>query len=69
MKCCETCCFFQASTKFCRKNPPQPNEIVKYDKTLTYSKWPVIPLPSKDYCGFWEKSTALEIINESGAMS
>lgn len=66
MKTCSSCNFFEHSTKFCRKLPPTPNEVTRYDKTSTISKWPVIPFPDKDFCGCWESIKKMEIINENG---
>jgi len=69
-KSCSTCEYFEETTKFCRKDPPVPNEVQEFDKTQTHSKWPVIPFPLRDYCWWWKPISAhgpenLELIQEN----
>lgn len=49
-KSCETCAYFEARTKFCRRNPPVPIQATDGEKTYMTSTFPKIQMPQLDFC-------------------
>ncbi len=57
---CETCSYYEKSTKFCRYNPPVPvvKQSIQNDSgkliSVVKSAYPMIEMPSKDWCSKYE---------------
>ena len=52
---CETCAFFEARTKFCRRNPPTSIVMEEDGKKFMTSSFPKIQMPQLDFCSEWQK--------------
>ena len=61
-KCCASCNHFGRDNQFCYRNPPTP----VYCDGQMKSCYPVIRMPSRDYCQFYSGSTIQNECKDSG---